>query len=219
MHRCDPTRPEALLGGASHAMPPPERLLDLLPLCPTLVIGDIGRGPGFLTLPLAARVPQGHVHVVDIAPTMRDTVRDRAAAGRANITMHLARSGVVPLPPGCLDGALLTLAFLFLPVAERVGFLARLRTLVRPGGWLAILEWECRQNPGAGPPLAARVTPEDTRAALARAGWRALILASPNEWLYFVLAGHGPATTVSPGDGPSPDTLDRDAAQRPTLGG
>lgn len=138
MHRCDPTRPEALLGGASHAMPPPERLLDLLPLCPTLVIGDIGRGPGFLALSLAARVPQGHVHVVDIAPTMRDTVRDRAAAGRANITMHLARSGVVPLPPGCLDGALLTLAFLFLPVAERVGFLARLRTLVRPGaGWLS----------------------------------------------------------------------------------
>ena len=157
MHRCDPTRPETLLGGASRDMPPPERLLDLLPLRPALVIGDIGCGPGFLTLPLAARVPQGHVHAVDIAPTMCDTVCNRAAAGRAYITMHPARSGVVPLPPGCLDGALLTLAFLAIPVAERVAFLARLRTLVRPGGWLASLEWECRQNPGAGPPVLAPV--------------------------------------------------------------
>lgn len=193
MHRFSPHRRDVLISEERHRMLPPASVLDQLPLGPAMTIADIGCGPGFFTLPLAERLPGGHVHAVDIEPVMLDAARERAAAaGRTNISTHLATPSAVPLPAGSLDGAFMALTLLFIPAAERAGYLARLRTLVRPGGWLAILEWERRQNPGGGPPLDVRVTPEETCAALAAASWRATVLAAPNEWMYLVLAGHEP---------------------------
>ena len=192
MHRFNPARRDVLVSEERYRALPPDRILDLLPLQPTMVVADIGCGPGFFTLPLAARLARGRVHAVDVEPVMLDAVRDRAAtAGRANITTHLATADAVPLPAGSLDGAFMALTFLFIPATERAAYLARLRALVRPAGWLAILEWERRQNPGGGPPLAARVPPEETDRALAAAGWRPIVRAAPSEWQYFVLAGQG----------------------------
>lgn len=68
------------------------------------------------------------------------------------------------------------------------GHLAMLRDLVRPDGWLAILDWERRRNPGPGPPLESRVPPEESAAALAAAGWRTVARRAPSAWTYFFLA-------------------------------
>jgi len=164
-------------------------VLDQLPLRPAMRIAEIGCGSGDLTLPLAARLPRGQVHAIDSVPTTLAVVRERArAAGHTNIATHLTAPGEVPLRTGGLDGALLTLTFHALPAAVRAGYLARLRALMRPGGWLALLEWERRRTPGAGPPLAARVTPREACAVLATGGWQAVVLTAPDEGRYLVIA-------------------------------
>lgn len=190
MPRRNPDRHDVSISEEWYRSLSPARILDLLPLHPEMTVADIGCGSGFFTLPLAERLSRGQLRAVDLEPTMLDMVRARATeAGLTNITMHRATPGAVPLPAGSLDGVFMALTFRCLPAAERATYLARLRPLVRPGGWLAILEWERRQDPGDGPPLATRVSLEETSSALAAAGWRAIVRASPSEWLYFVLAG------------------------------
>ncbi len=111
-------------------------VLDQLPLRPAMRIAEIGCGSGDLTWPLATRLPHGQVHAIDSAPTMLAVVCERArAAGHANIATYLAAPGEVPLPPGGLDGIHLTLVLHALPAVVRAGYLARLRALMRPGGW------------------------------------------------------------------------------------
>jgi len=168
---------------------PPTAVLDQLPLRPDMTIADVGCGAGFFTLPLAERLPCGRVHAVDSDPALLAAVRARAsAAGRRNVTLHRAATGHVAFARGSLDAAFLALTFRRIPIAERARYLAGLRPLMRPGGWLAILEWTCRRRPGGGPPLAARVTPEATCAALLAGGWQAVTVSAAGERLYLVIA-------------------------------
>ena len=190
MFRFDPENRDLLLDEERYRRLPPERVLDLLPLRTDAVVADVGCGPGYFTLPLAARLPAGRVYAADIEPLMLDTTRERAAAaGLTNITTVLAGADGVPLAPASLDGIFLAFTYLFVPAADRLDYLTMLRGLLRPGGWLAILDWERRQNPGGGPPLERRVTPDETASALAGSGWRIGARHAPNEWTYLFLAG------------------------------
>ena len=192
MFRFNPENRDVLLAEERYQRLPPERVLDLLPLHPASIVADIGCGPGFFTLPLASRLPEGHVYAADIEPLMLDTVRERVvAAGLTNVTTLRAETVGVPLPSGSVDGIFLAFTYLFVPAAGRVDYLTTLRGLVRPGGWLAILDWEKRQNPGGGPPLERRVTPEETEAGITAAGWRVEARHAPNEWTYLFLATPG----------------------------
>src|SRR5919112_6054161 len=130
MHRFDPANRHRLLGEQRYQLMPPDRILDLLPLQPDAVVGDIGCGPGFFTLPLAERLRQGHVHAVDVEPVMIQTVRERAdEAGLTNISTLLSEEQSIPLPPGSLDGAFLSLVYHVFD--DRAAYLAMLRQLVR----------------------------------------------------------------------------------------
>lgn len=187
MHRFDPDNRHRLLSEQRYALLPPDRVLDLLPLQPAMTVGDIGCGPGFFTLPLAARLGAGTVYAADIAPIMLQMVRERAeAAGLANVRTLLTEESAIPLPPASLDGALFALVYHEVP--DRVDYLALLARLVRPGGWLALIDWEPRENPIGGPPLESRIAPEVVETELATAGWRATGRHNPSEWQYLILA-------------------------------
>lgn len=184
--RFDPAARHVLLSAERRRGLPPGPVLDCLPLRPDATVADIGCGPGF-TLPLAERLPHGTVYPLDTEQAMLESVRERAAtAGRANITTLPAAEDVLSLAPGGLDGAFLAFTILF--IADRAGYLALLRDLVRPDGWLAILDWERRRNPGPGPPLESRVLPAETAVALVAAGWRIVARRTPGAWTYFCLA-------------------------------
>lgn len=166
---------------------PPERALDLLPLREDAAVADIGCGPGYYALPLAERLPKGVVYAVDIEPLMlRDTRERAAAAGIRNIEIVQAEPGAVPLPPASLDGAFM--GFSYHEIADRADYLRLLNPLFRPGGWLAVMEWEKKQNPGGGPPLWSRLTPEEVRGELEAAGWRIAAQHALSEWHYLLLA-------------------------------
>jgi ubiquinone/menaquinone biosynthesis C-methylase UbiE len=187
VHRFDPANRDRLLSEQRHQLMPPGRILDLLPLLPDAIVGDIGCGPSFFTLPLAERVPQGRVYAVDVEPVMLQAVQERAdGAGLANIQTILSTEQSMPLSPASLDGAFL--ALVYHEFGDRAAYLGMLRQVVRPAGWLALLEWEKRQNPYGGPPLDARIGPEQVATELGAAGWRVTARHAPNEWMYLLLA-------------------------------
>lgn len=185
-HRFDPANRHRLLSEERYRAMPPGELLARLPLRPADTIADIGCGPGFFTLPLAERTPGGTVYAVDVARQMLDMVTERAAeAGIGNIRTVLAEESALDFPPASLDGAMLGLVYHEFP--DRVAYLRQLAALVRPGSWLALFDWDVRQNPGGGPPLAHRIAPEVAASELEAAGWRIVAREPANEWIYLLI--------------------------------
>lgn len=187
MQRFNPDNRHRLLSEQRYALLPPDRVLDALALRPEMTVGDIGCGPGFFTLPLAERLTAGQVYAVDVEPVMLQMVQERAsAAGLTNIQTFLAEEQALPLPAASLDAAFL--ALVYHEFADRIGYLSMLSRLVRPGGWLALIEWERRENPIGGPPLQARITPDEARLELATAGWQVTAQHAFNDWMYMLVA-------------------------------
>ncbi len=186
-HLFDPANRHRLLSEERYRTMPPDAILDRLTLRPAATVADIGCGPGFFTLPLAARVPQGTVYAIDVAQQMLDMVAERAtAAGIGNIQTLLVGDSAIDLPSASLDGALLALVYHEFP--DRVAYLRQLAALVRPGSWLALLDWDVRQNPGGGPPLEHRIAPDVTASELTAAGWQITTRAMATEWVYLFIA-------------------------------
>lgn len=186
-HRFDPANRHRLLSEERYRTLPPDTVLAHVPLRPADTIADIGCGPGFFTLPLAERTAPGLVYAIDVEQVMLDTVQERATeTGIGNIRPLLAEAGEIALPAASLDGAMLGLVYHEFP--DRVAYLQMLAGLVRPGSWLALLEWEPRQNPGGGPPLAHRVAPEVAEAELVTAGWQITARHAATEWIYLLVA-------------------------------
>jgi ubiquinone/menaquinone biosynthesis C-methylase UbiE len=190
-HLFDPANRHRLLSEDRYRAMPPDSILDRLPLHPTDTVADIGCGPGFFTLPLAERVPRGTVYAIDVAEQMLDMVTERAAeAGIVNIQTMLANDSVLDLPPASLDGALLGQVYHEFP--DRIAYLRQLAALVRPGSWLALLDWDVRQNPGGGPPLEHRIAPDVAAREVEAAGWRITARDMATEWVYLLIAERQP---------------------------
>ena len=186
-HRFDPANRHRLLSEDRYRTMPPDAVLDRLPLRPSDTIADIGCGPGFFTLPLAERASEGTIYAVDVAQQMLDMVTERATeAELGNIRTLLADEAPLDLPPASLDGAFMGLVYHEFPA--RVAYLDQLATLVRPGSWLALFDWDVRQNPGGGPPLEHRIAPDLAAAEVEAAGWRITEHAMANEWVYLFVA-------------------------------
>src|SRR5256885_6905592 len=108
MDRFNPAHMGRLISEQRYQLMPPGPILDLLPLRPDAVVGDVGCGPGFFALPMAERLPQGLVQAIDVEPAMLRATEERAgAAGITNIRTLLAGESTIPLPPGSLDGVFL----------------------------------------------------------------------------------------------------------------
>ncbi|MFN8513012.1 MAG: class I SAM-dependent methyltransferase [Thermomicrobiales bacterium] len=186
MERFNPAHMERLVSEQRYRLMPPGPILDVLPLRPDAVVGDVGCGPGYFALPLAERVPQGMVHAIDVEPAMLRAVEERAgAAGSGNIRTLLVGEREIALPPGSFDGLLFALVYHEVP--ERRAYLAMLRELVRPGGWLALLDWGMTPHPAGGPPLSRRIPPGEAADDLAASGWRVVAQPEINAWLYLLI--------------------------------
>lgn len=170
-----------------HRLLDAEAIVRSLPLAPDQTVGDVGCGTGFFTVPLAQALPRGKVLAFDVQEEMLATARERVARqGLTNVEIRASQELRLPLPDGLLDGAMA--AFVLHETQDLTGLLTEMRRVLKAGGWLAVLEFQRRQGSG-GPPLAIRLSPADTLAALAAAGFRAIAEPSElNEQHYLVLA-------------------------------
>lgn len=155
----------------------PERLAELavdrviveLRLSPDDVVADIGSGPGVFSIPLAAAVPDGLVYAVDVEPAQLDALRRRAAeAGAKNVVPVLASFDDPFLPPGRVDLAIVVDTYHH--ISDRVAYFRTVREALRPGGRLAIVEWNDADS-DLGPPPDMRVSTATRAAELEEAGF------------------------------------------------
>jgi SAM-dependent methyltransferase len=108
-------------------------------------VADIGAGGGRFTELIARRVgPTGRVYATEIDAPVRDALRAHVEeSGLEQVTVIEAGRDSTNLPDGCCD--LVLLRAVYHHIGEPDAFARSLRRAVRPGGRLAIVDFE----PGA----------------------------------------------------------------------
>jgi ubiquinone/menaquinone biosynthesis C-methylase UbiE len=161
------------------------RYWDLLGCRPGSRIADVGCGPGYFTLRLAALTgPAGHVHAVDADAAALAYLRARLdPVHHAHVTMEHLDVVHAPLPGLAFD------AILCADMLHHVDDVPRaLRHLRETPARLLIAEFDPAGAGEVGPPLEMRLAPDALRAALAAAGWRAGDVVALGQEHYAVLS-------------------------------
>src|SRR5215472_14541162 len=123
------------------AQPLSDRMLELAHVAPGHKVLDVATGIGEPAMTAARQVgPRGSVVAIDQAPQMLEVARERMqAAGIETIEFVEGDAEAVTLPADSFDAVVCRwgLQFFYTPVDT----LARLRTSLVPGGWLAVAVW------------------------------------------------------------------------------
>jgi arsenite methyltransferase len=122
----------------------PQKVIAALKLQPGAVVADLGAGGGYFTFRLAEAVgPGGKVYAVDVDPDMVELVAKGAKdKGQTNIETILAKPDNPLLPEAGVD--LIFTSNTYHHIDNRVAYLANLRRFLRPGGRVAIVEFDRR---------------------------------------------------------------------------
>lgn len=183
-HKFPAERWERLLSPERHALLDPEPFLDRIGVRAGMTVADLGAGPGFFTLPLAARVgPTGTVYATDISEEMLAILTRRGLPAHVH-AIHAAENRFA-IPDGVVDLALL--AFVLHELTHPGEFLAEVRRILRPHGRLVVLEW-IRQTEESGPPVAERLSDADSRRMLTASGFAVTDGETANRSHYFLIA-------------------------------
>jgi SAM-dependent methyltransferase len=146
---------------------PAEVIAALKPAADALV-ADIGSGTGYFAVRLARAIPRGRVYGADVEPDMVRFLNARAARENlANLSSHAAGADG-PNLPSQVDLALIVDTYHHIPRRSR--YFERLRSALRPGGRVAIIDF--RLDSPTGPPPQHRIAPEQVKAEMERAGYR-----------------------------------------------
>lgn len=134
------------------------------------VVADIGCGIGYFTFPASSVVGlTGKVLAMDISNEMIEQVRERAKlCGVPNIeTIKIDEQDFV-LPDGSVD---IEIVFFVLHEAQNaLQFIFELNRILKPGGKLALIDWEKREM-SQGPPVAHRLDRQEVISLLAQASF------------------------------------------------
>jgi ubiquinone/menaquinone biosynthesis C-methylase UbiE len=161
-------------GKSSFDLIDPGALWAELDLTPGITFLDLGSGQGNYALAAAEIIgPGGVVYAVDLWEEGIATLKRRAAQeGRDNLKTLLAEAGKIPLPDMSVDmGFMATVLHDLVEAGTDAGALKELSRVVKPGGRLAILEFEKIDGP-PGPPRHIRLDPEELENLVAPYGFR-----------------------------------------------
>lgn len=186
-HKFNPTWKENL-DRPEHRQLDPEQVLDSLPLKPIDYVVEVGAGTGFFTIPLARRLSRGKVLALDISPEMLSFLQQKISrAGVANVEAALCGEADFPVAPGSPNGVILF--FVLHEAADRIVFLKAVKSMLKPGGWAALMDWEARADPSSppGPPSRVRIPPEEARRLSLEAGFRVVAEKSMGPNYYMLL--------------------------------
>lgn len=116
------------------------RVMDILGITTGKTVADVGAGSGWFTVRAARRVGDGGtVYAVDINPESIRYVEDRAQKEKLhNVKTILGKVDDPLLPAGAVDAVLLLKTYH--EIAEPVGLLRNLRTALRPGAKVGIID-------------------------------------------------------------------------------
>jgi len=122
----------------------PQRVIQSLQILPGATIADLGAGSGYFTFLLAqAAGPTGKVYAVDIDNDMTELVARKAKEqGLQNVEVILAKLNDSLLPEGRVD--LIFTSNTYHHIENRVAYFAALRKALRPGGRVAVIDFDRR---------------------------------------------------------------------------
>lgn len=149
----------------------PDRIVASLALRPADIVADVGAGTGYMAVRFARALKGGTVYAVDIEPNMVKHIAERAkAAGIENLRAVIG-SETSPNLPQPVDVVFLLNVYHHLD--KRTDYFKRLRSSLKPGGRVAIVDF--RPDAPAGAPKhmrmsAAQITEEMTTAGYKPAG-------------------------------------------------
>jgi ubiquinone/menaquinone biosynthesis C-methylase UbiE len=104
---------------------------------PGQVVADLGSGPGFHTLSLAARVgPRGHVYATDFdAASIRALERKAGQEGLTNVSAHAGSAvDLSYIPSESVDFVLANGLLCCMAPAHHAPALAEIKRILKPGG-------------------------------------------------------------------------------------
>jgi ubiquinone/menaquinone biosynthesis C-methylase UbiE len=165
---------------------PPEELIDRLPLSPGQTAADIGAGTGYFALPLARRLGSaGELFAVDVQPEMLSVLQEKIGAAQEQAMIHLVpgKAEATSLAKESVDLALLANVWHELDSPEETA--REMARIVRPQGYVAVLDWRLGVPQPPGPPLEHRVAMEAIQAVLEEKGWH--VVESTPIWPYHML--------------------------------
>jgi arsenite methyltransferase len=112
----------------------------ILALCAGEHVVDIGAGPGFLAVEMAAALgPDGRVHAIDPSESMRALASARTRPPHAApVEISAGSADALPLPDASVDVAVSTQVFEYVP--DVPGALAEAHRVLRPGGRVLLLD-------------------------------------------------------------------------------
>jgi SAM-dependent methyltransferase len=146
---------ESLLSDARVAELRPERVITALMLPDDAIVADLGSGPGVFTVPLAKALHRGVVYAVDVEPQQLDALRQTLIdEDLHNVVPVLASFSTPHLPPATLD--LILLVDTYHHIEDRIEYFRQLRSVLRPGGRIALIEYKSGELP-TGPPADAKL--------------------------------------------------------------
>jgi ubiquinone/menaquinone biosynthesis C-methylase UbiE len=170
-HSESPKLPGA--GKSSYDLIDPGTLWAELNLPQGITFLDLGCGRGNYSLAVANLIgPAGVVYAVDLWDEGIASLKELAAReGRVNLQPLVAPAGRVPLESRSVDvGFMATVLHDLVEAGTEASALAELARVLKPGGLLAIVEFDKVDGP-PGPPWHIRLNPEEVEALVAPYGF------------------------------------------------
>lgn len=153
---------------ARDAWQKPHEVIMALALPPNGVVADIGSGTGYFAVRLAHFVPQGRVYGVDTEPDMVRYLAQRAKELKLPNLVSMAGRPDGPALPEPVD--LVLMVDVFHHIADRGAYFRRLRESLKPGGRIAIIDFNASST--VGPPVVERITAARVQQEMGAAGYR-----------------------------------------------
>jgi ubiquinone/menaquinone biosynthesis C-methylase UbiE len=160
-------------GKSSYDLIEPGALWAALNLPQGITFLDLGCGQGNYSLAAADLIgPSGVVYAVDLWEEGIASLQAQAAReGRANLTALVAGAGQVPIDSRCVDvGFMATVLHELVEAGTAAGALAEVARVIKPGGRLAIVEFDKVDGP-PGPPRHIRLDPAEVGTLVAPYGF------------------------------------------------
>jgi ubiquinone/menaquinone biosynthesis C-methylase UbiE len=157
----DPAHLDALIEPDRAEWTRPLELLEIAGVRRGMTCADVGCGPGFFTLRIAAKVvPGGRVFGVDDSQEMLDKLASLAAENDLgdSVVLVLADAAETGLDEGSID--MVFCSFLYHEVADRRELIREFVRILKPGGAMTMVDWRKGARRPPGPPDDHRLTAE-----------------------------------------------------------
>jgi len=161
----------------------PDQVIAALALAPDARVADIGSGTGYFSVRLARAVPQGKVTGADLEPDMVKYLNARAQREGLTNLSAVAAAPDDPRLPAPVD--LVLVVDTYHHIGARPDYFAKLRTSLRPGGRVAIIDFKL--DSPTGPPPAGRIAPAQVEQEMTQAGYRRVAAHDFLPYQYFLV--------------------------------